>query len=104
MAAVNLADWEDSKENIKPLRGGRDPQKLSEAFRDPAATANKLMAERQYVKNLIHYLFGCWCLHGVNNFIGHSRTPYAMILHQTLWILGSGTQIFLSYLYSCLSI
>jgi hypothetical protein len=46
--AVNLADWEDSKENIKPLREGRDPVRLSETFRDPQATANKLIQERQY--------------------------------------------------------
>lgn len=54
MAAVNLADWEDSKENIKPLRGGRDAQKLSETFKDPQAAANKLIVEKQYVAIFYH--------------------------------------------------
>ena len=53
--AVNLADWEDSKENIKPLRGGRDPLKLSETFRDPQAAANKLIVEKQYVLYSFHF-------------------------------------------------
>eukprot|EP00026_Physarum_polycephalum_P000613 Phypoly_transcript_00614.p1 GENE.Phypoly_transcript_00614~~Phypoly_transcript_00614.p1 ORF type:complete len:1365 (+),score=324.67 Phypoly_transcript_00614:110-4204(+) len=54
MTTVELADWEDSKENIKPLRGGRDPLKLSETFRgDPGAIANKLMAERQQFEDAI---------------------------------------------------
>lgn len=44
--AVNLADWEGSKENVLPLRGGRDPTMLSEAFKDPKRD-NKLNAEKQ---------------------------------------------------------
>lgn len=50
MATVNLADWEDSKENVLPLRGGRDPVKLSEAFKDPKCNSQnqKLLAEKQY--------------------------------------------------------
>lgn len=45
--AVNLADWEDSKENVLPLRGGRDPVMLSEAFKEPNKRDQKLIAEKQ---------------------------------------------------------
>jgi hypothetical protein len=47
MSVVDLADFEGSKENILPLRGGRDPAMLSEAIRDPRATEQKKLAEKQ---------------------------------------------------------
>ncbi len=29
---IDLSDWEDHKENVRPLRNGRDAQRLKEIF------------------------------------------------------------------------
>ncbi len=58
MSTANLVDWEDSKENVLPLRGGRDPAMLSEAFKlkDAKVHQQKLMNEKQYVIFLSAFL------------------------------------------------
>ena len=50
--SVNLSDWENSKENIIPLKSGRDASKLSEYFKEPPSQT-KLEEQRQYVEQQI---------------------------------------------------
>lgn len=39
---MSFQDWEDSKENIQPLKGGRDPQSLTETFKDSTSSSNSM--------------------------------------------------------------
>lgn len=53
---TDFSQWEDSKENIQPLKKGRDPTKLSQVFGCQESNLKekqeKLEKERQYV---VHY-------------------------------------------------
>eukprot|EP01112_Ceratiomyxa_fruticulosa_P021540 TRINITY_DN7610_c0_g1_i1.p1 TRINITY_DN7610_c0_g1~~TRINITY_DN7610_c0_g1_i1.p1 ORF type:complete len:314 (-),score=70.93 TRINITY_DN7610_c0_g1_i1:110-1051(-) len=51
----NLADWEHSKENILPLKSGRDPAKLSQQYSTTATTdqQNKIAEGKTLFENAI---------------------------------------------------
>ena len=45
--AYNLADWETSKENVQPLKTGRDPAKLALCFKDEKVFVSERIAEER---------------------------------------------------------
>lgn len=47
----SIEDWENSKENIQPLKRGRNPEKLSQIFTEKNIKnlQDKLKMEKQYI-------------------------------------------------------
>jgi len=50
MTTVSLSDWEHSKENIEPLKQGRNPAKLAEMFKDAGSAEGLVQQQRKQQK------------------------------------------------------
>eukprot|EP01113_Clastostelium_recurvatum_P026652 TRINITY_DN3198_c0_g1_i3.p1 TRINITY_DN3198_c0_g1~~TRINITY_DN3198_c0_g1_i3.p1 ORF type:complete len:1237 (+),score=310.06 TRINITY_DN3198_c0_g1_i3:59-3712(+) len=49
-----LVDWEHAKENIQPLKTGRDPSKLSGLFKDGQDASSKIEEQRRLYEAALH--------------------------------------------------